>query len=217
MSGSATRSQQLAAATVHEAAGRRGALPARIKPVADSMHVEGPAFTVRLAPGDNLGLHRALYEASPGDVLVVDTGGHLEYGYWGEILNEAAMQRGLAGLVIDGGVRDVAHLRTAGLAVFSAGVCIRGTVKDPASAITLGATIRIGEVTVRPGDLVVGDVDGVVVVAATEAAQAVRASAEREDKEREIIDRIRAGESTLALYGLDRGLPAGDGGGPEGT
>jgi 4-hydroxy-4-methyl-2-oxoglutarate aldolase len=195
----------VSAATVHEAAGRRGALPSRIKPIGEAMHVQGPAFTVRLAPGDNLGLHRAIYAAAPGDVLVADTGGHLEYGYWGEILNEAATARGLAGLVLDGGVRDVERLRTAGFPVFAAGICIRGTIKDPTSAIAVSTTIRIGDVSVRPGDLVVADVDGVVVIPADDAAEVLRASAERDEREEKIIDRVRAGESTLSIYGLDPG------------
>jgi 4-hydroxy-4-methyl-2-oxoglutarate aldolase len=192
-------------ATVHEAAGRRGALPSRIKPVSDAMYVQGPAFTTRLAPGDNLGLHRAIYAAKPGDVLVADTGGHFEYGYWGEILNEAAMARGLAGLVLDGGVRDVARLRASQFPVFSAGICIRGTIKDPASAIAVSTTIRIGEVTVRPGDLVVGDVDGVVVIPSEDTSEVLQASAEREEREEKIISRVQAGESTLEIYGLDPG------------
>jgi 4-hydroxy-4-methyl-2-oxoglutarate aldolase len=195
----------VSAATVHEAAGRRGAFPSRIKPIAETMRVQGPAFTVRLAPGDNLGLHRAIFAAAPDDVLIADTGGHLEYGYWGEILNEAAMARGLAGLVLDGGVRDVERLRTAGFPVFAAAICIRGTVKDPTSAIAVSTTIRIGDVSVRPGDLVVADVDGVVVIPSDDAAEVLRASAERDEREEKIIDRVRAGESTLSIYGLDPG------------
>jgi 4-hydroxy-4-methyl-2-oxoglutarate aldolase len=195
----------VSSATVHEAAGRRGALPSRIRPVSDAMYVQGRAFTVRLAPGDNLGLHRAIYAAAPGDVLIADTGGHLEYGYWGEILNEAATARGLAGLVLDGGVRDVERLRAAGFPVFAARICIRGTVKDAEAAIALSATIRIGDVTVRPGDLVVGDVDGVVVIPSADVAEVLRASDERDEREETVISRVRAGESTLDIYGLDPG------------
>jgi 4-hydroxy-4-methyl-2-oxoglutarate aldolase len=202
---SGTGTAAVSAATVHEAAGRRGALPSRIKPVRQSMQVHGPAFTVQLPPGDNLGLHRALGRAAPGDVLVAHAGGQVEYGYWGEILNEAALARGLAGLVIDGGVRDVAQLRASGFPVFSAGVCIRGTIKDPTAAIELDRTIRIGDVPIRPRDLVVGDADGVVVIPAADAAAVLRASAERDRHEQSVIERIRAGESTLDIYGLDPG------------
>ena len=191
------------AATVHEAAGRRGALPSRIRPVDDRMRIHAPAFTVQLPPGDNLGLHRAIYAAAPGDVLVAHAGGQIEYGYWGELLNEAATVRGLAGLVIDGGVRDVERLRTGSFPVFAANICLRGTVKDPTAGIELNRTIRIGDVTVRPGDLVVGDVDGVVVLPAGDAEDVLRRSAERDRREESVIQRIRAGESTLAIYGLD--------------
>jgi len=167
------------------------------------MRIHAPAFTVQLPPGDNLGLHRAIYAAAPGDVLVAHAGGQIEYGYWGELLNEAATVRGLAGLVIDGGVRDVERLRTGSFPVFAANICLRGTVKDPTAGIELNRTIRIGDVTVRPGDLVVGDVDGVVVLPAGDAEDVLRRSAERDRREESVIQRIRAGESTLAIYGLD--------------
>ena len=203
MSDSGFQPSGVSSATVHEASGRRGALPSRIKPISEGMYVNAPAFTVRLAPGDNLGLHRAILAAEPGQVLIADTGGHLEYGYWGEILNEAAMARDLAGLVIDGGVRDVGRLRAAGLPVFAAGICIRGTVKDPTSAISLSTTIRIGEVAIRPGDVVVGDTDGVVVIPAAEADDVLRASTDRDAREEAIIGRVRAGEPTLRIYGLE--------------
>ena len=120
---------RLGAATLHEAAGRIGALPSAIKPVAPDMRVAGPAFTVHIPAGDNLWIHRALYEAAPGDVLVVSTSGGIEWGYWGDILNTAAIAQGLGGLVIDGGVRDVAGLSTMSLPVFSNGICLRGTIK----------------------------------------------------------------------------------------
>lgn len=200
-----TATAAVSAATVHEAAGRRGALPSRIKPVDDRMRLHASALTVHLPPGDNLGLHRAIYAAAPGDVLVASTGSGTEFGYWGEILNEAALARGLAGLVIDGGVRDVEALRTSTLPVFSAGICLRGTIKDATSVIELGRTIRIGDVTIRSGDLVVGDVDGVVTIPAGDVPEVLARSAERDRHEQAVISRIRAGESTLAIYGLDPG------------
>lgn len=200
-----TTIETISAATVHEAAGRLGALPSRIRPVHDRMRIHAPAFTVQLPPGDNLGLHRAVYAAAPGDVLVVHAGGQIEYGYWGEILNEAATARRLAGLVIDGGVRDVERLRAGSFPVFAANICIRGTVKDPAAGTALNGAIRIGDVTVRPGDLVVGDVDGVVALPAADAEDVLRRSAERDRREESVIQRIRAGESTLSIYGLPAG------------
>jgi 4-hydroxy-4-methyl-2-oxoglutarate aldolase len=166
------------------------------------MRVYAPAFPVGIPGGDNLGLHRAVYAAAPGEVLVVDTGGNLEFGYWGEILAEAAIARGLAGLVIDGGVRDVQQLRELPFPVFAANVCIRGTVKDASAHNTIGDPVRVGDVQIRRGDIIIGDADGVVAVPVGEVDAVLRAVHEREAKERSIIERIRAGESTLDIYGL---------------
>ena len=116
-------------ATLHEAAGRMGALLARLRPAFAGAALAGRAYPVYCAAGDNLWIHRALYQAEPGDVLVIATSAPDEYGYWGEILSEAAVARGLAGLVIDGGVRDTAHLGRVGFPVFSSSVCIRGTIR----------------------------------------------------------------------------------------
>ncbi|MDX3193424.1 S-adenosylmethionine--2-demethylmenaquinone methyltransferase [Streptomyces sp. MN03-5084-2B] len=192
----------LSSATVHEAAGRTGALPSAIKPLHPSMHLEAPAFPVKAPPEDNLWLHRAVYAACPGEVLVVDTGGGLEFGYWGEILAEAATARGLAGLIIHGGVRDSARLVEMGWPVFAERVCIRGTGKDPHGDGELGEPVLIGEQTVRLGDLIVADADGVVVVPAERVAEVRRLSAEREAAEADYLRRIRSGESTLDIYRL---------------
>ena len=193
---------RLGAATLHEAAGRIGALPSAIKPVAPEMRVAGPAFTVHVPAGDNLWIHRALYEAAPGDVLVVSTSGGIEWGYWGDILNEAAMAQGLDGLVIDGGVRDVAGLATMAFPVFSNGICLNGTIKGFEATAWLRQPIRIGSVVVAHGDLVVGDRDGVVVLPANDVADALVAGAHRERDEADKIARIRAGERTLDIYGF---------------
>ena len=192
----------LSSATVHEAAGRTGALPSAIKPLHPSMHLEAPASPVKAPPGDNLWLHRAVYAACPGEVLVVDTGGGLEFGYWGEILAEAAIARGLAGLIIHGGVRDSARLVEMGWPVFAERICIRGTGKDPHGDGELGEPVLIGEQTVRLGDLIVADADGVVVIPAERVAEVRRLSAEREAAEADYLRRIRSGESTLDIYRL---------------
>lgn len=192
----------VSSATAHEAYGRRGALPAGIKPVDKAMYLNALAMPVRMPPGDNLWLHRAVYAARPGEVLVVDTGGPDEYGYWGEILTAAAVARGLAGLVITGGVRDVLRLAEIGLPVFSGSVSILGTAKDPASHGTLGEPVTIGSVTVNRGDTVIGDADGVVVIAAQDTARVLEASAYRDAKEAAVMERLRAGETTLAIYDL---------------
>lgn len=199
--------RRLGTATLHEAAGRRGALPSAIKPVESTMQLSGPAFTVHCPPHSNLQIHHALYLASPGDVLVVNVSGATEAGYWGDILNEAAMARGLGGLVIDGGVRDTAGLARASLPVFSHGVCIQGTDKDYEALAWLEEPIRLGNVIVRPGDLVVGDRDGVVVLPAGEVPSILQAAQLREAEEARKIELIRGGARTIDLYGFAEGAP----------
>ena len=189
-------------ATVHEAQGRRGALPSAVKPVDPAFRVCGPAFTVRCPGGDNLWIHRAIYAAEPGDVLVVATDACTGFGYWGEILSHAALVRSLGGLVIDGGVRDADRIAAVGFPVFSAGLCIRGTGKDPAGPGALGVPVRLGDVTVRAGDVVLGDRDGVVVVPSLDAAAVTEAAQRRVEAEAEVIRRLQAGESTLSIYDL---------------
>ncbi|MCM8732060.1 4-carboxy-4-hydroxy-2-oxoadipate aldolase/oxaloacetate decarboxylase [Hephaestia sp. GCM10023244] len=197
----------LGAATLHEAAGRIGALPSAIKPVVPTMRLAGPAFTVLVPAFDNLWIHRALYRARPGDILVVATSDGIEAGYWGDVLNAAAEERGLGGLVIDGGVRDVAGLTESDFPVFSNGVCIRGTIKGFDVPPTLGQPLAIGNVVIHQGDLVVGDRDGVVVLPAARVEAAIEAGFHREQDEAEKIARIRAGDRTLDLYGFGDGAP----------
>jgi 4-hydroxy-4-methyl-2-oxoglutarate aldolase len=189
-------------ATVHEAYGRRGALPSAIKPVWPGARVAGPAFTVACAPADNLWLHRAIYAAVPGDVLVVDVAGHTDAGYWGEVMTAAAQHRKLGGLVIAGGVRDVERIAELRFGVFAAAVCIQGTTKVNEQGGSIGASIDIGGVRVQTGDTVLGDADGVVVVAAAAVAAVKNAARERSERERRILDRLAHGESTLELMGL---------------
>jgi len=191
-------SAALPTATLHEASGRDGALPAAIKPVGPSMRLCGPAVTVSSPAGDNLSIHEALYMAEPGDVLVVKTGDK-DYGYWGEIMTVAAQVRGLGGLVIDGGVRDRDRLIELGLPVFSNGICIRGTGKDPSAPASINLEIQIGDVAIAPGDVVVGDADGVVVIAQSRLAEVVTAARDREEKEQTWLESLRAGVRTLDL------------------
>ncbi|UAJ12584.1 RraA family protein [Glacieibacterium megasporae] len=193
---------RLGAATLHEAAGRIGALPSAIKPVAPGMRIAGPAFTVHVPAGDNLWIHRALYQAAPGDVLVVSTSGGIEWGYWGDILNTAAIEQRLGGLVIDGGVRDVAGLSVMPFPVFSNGVCLNGTIKGYAATAWTRQPIRIGDVVVGQGDLIVGDRDGVVALSAPTVATALLGGALRERDEADKIARIKAGERTIDIYGF---------------
>jgi 4-hydroxy-4-methyl-2-oxoglutarate aldolase len=186
-------------ATLHEAMGRKGALPFGIKPIAPTMKLCGPAVTVSSPPIDNLMLHQALYIAQPGTVFVVDVNRGYEAGYWGEIMTVAAQQRKIAGLVIDGGVRDADLIEKLGFPVFCRGLSIRGTDKKGGGHIN--SPIVIGDVTVRPGDLVVGDRDGVVIIPSEEIHSTLEASQKREAKEDQIMEELTAGKSTLEIYG----------------
>jgi 4-hydroxy-4-methyl-2-oxoglutarate aldolase len=136
---------------------------------------------------------------------VVEVGTGEDYGYWGEIMATAAQERGIAGLVISGCVRDAVQIQRLGFPVFSTGTCIRGTVKDPERPGALGGRLRLGDVLVSPGDLVVGDADGVVVVPRDAAEQAVADGEARERKEAGVMDQLRAGGSTLEIFGLPAG------------
>jgi 4-hydroxy-4-methyl-2-oxoglutarate aldolase len=201
------RARRLGAATLHEAAGRIGALPSSIKPVDPKMLVAGPAFTVHCPAISNLQIHHALYHARPGDVLVVHVSGGVEAGYWGDILNEAAIAQGLGGLIIDGGVRDTGGLAAGSFPVFSNGVSIRGTGKDYDATAWLQAPVRMGDVLIQPGDLIVGDRDGVVAIPSAKAIAAVEAGEAREADEARKIEMIRQGARTIDLYGFADGAP----------
>ena len=200
--------KKLGAATLHEAAGRIGALPSSIKPVSPDMRIAGPAFTVHIPPGDNLWIHHALYSAATGDVLVVSTSGGIEWGYWGDILNSAAIAQGLGGLIIDGGVRDSAALVDMPFPVFSNGICIRGTIKGYEARSWLRRPIQIGDVVIAHGDLVVGDRDGVVAIPAGMVSNTLAAGDARETDETAKIAKIQTGERTVDLYGFADRLAA---------
>jgi 4-hydroxy-4-methyl-2-oxoglutarate aldolase len=161
--------------------------------------VAGPAFTVQGAGGDNLALHHAVLAAPAGSVLIADLGG-AAHGHWGEVLAVAAQQRGIAGLVIDGGVRDRDELRALGFPVFSRNDTVRGTRKLFPGA--LGVDIRLGGVPVCTGDLVVGDADGLVVLPASRVPAVLDRADARLAQEATILDQLRAGATTLELYGL---------------
>ena len=193
----------ISAATLHEAGGRTGALPSAIKPVAPGFRVCGPAVTVHAPPGDNLWLHRAIYAAQPGDVLVVSVSEAYEHGYWGEVMSTASQARQLGGMVIDGCVRDGMLLAEIGFPVFARGLCIRGTGKDFGARGWVNAPTSIGGITVQAGDLVVGDSDGVVCVPRERAGDVVEAGRKRDATELAQCERLRNGETTLAIFGWD--------------
>lgn len=193
------RASTFSSATLHEAMGKRGALSYGIKPLAPDMKLCGPAVTVGSPPIDNLMVHRAIYVAQAGDILVVWVGGGYEAGYWGEIMTCAAKQRGIAGLVIDGCVRDGALIQEMSFPVFSRGLSIRGTNKHGGGKIN--DPLTLGDVTIHPGDLIVGDGDGVVVVPRLEIPQVLEAAQKREEKEEEIKKELARGKTTLEIYG----------------
>lgn len=196
------RASALSSASLHEAGGKIGALPSSLKALLSSQKICGRAFPVACPAGDNLYLHHAIYLARPGDVLIVNTAGGVEYGYWGEILAEAAMVRGIVGLVITGGVRDRSRLIEMGFPVFADRSCIQGTAKNPKARGAIGKPLRIGDILVEPGDLILGDDDGIVVLPKAQAEAIVLAAERRDMEEVQILERLRAGESTLQIYNL---------------
>ena len=151
-----------------DVAGRRGALSGRIAPLAPTMKFAGPALTVEVRPGDNLMIHAAMAIAKPGDVIVVDGKGDLSSALMGEIMCQQCVALGVIGVVIDGAVRDSEALRELGLPVYAAGLNPNGPTKFVPGR--LNHPISIGGVTVRAGDLVVGDADGVTVIEREKAA-----------------------------------------------
>ena len=194
--------QRLGSATL----GESGGLPTdrRLKPAWPGAALAAPAYPVRCTPGDNLAVHVAVTTAPAGSVLVVDVGPLPDRGYWGEVLTTAAEAAGLAGLVIDGGVRDVAALEAHRFPVFSSTISLPGARKDQPG--TVGAPVTVGGVPVAMGDWVVGDVDGVTVVPEP-SLDAVRAAGEaREAKEAGFFAALRAGTTTVELLDLDASL-----------
>lgn len=194
------RLAELGAATVYEAHGQQGAIDPRIKPLDPDTRVAGRAVTIKVDPADNWFLHVGILFAGPGDVLVVDAGGYVAAGPWGDVLTLAAQQRGIAGLVIDGAVRDSRDIVAAGFPTFSRGVCIRRTTKRQIGEINV--PVMIGGVQINPGDIVVGDGDGLVRVAGHEAEVALASAEAREKKEEDQRARLRAGARTIDLLGL---------------
>ncbi|MFL6242526.1 MAG: RraA family protein [Acidimicrobiia bacterium] len=189
----------LGAATLGESGGRP--MAPRIRPVWPGARLAAPAFAVRCTPGDNLAVHVAVARTPAGSALVVDVGIERERGYWGEVLTTAAKARGIAGLVIDGCVRDVAALQEHDFPVFSTGVALRGATKElPGMA---GGTAEVGDVPVQTGDWLVGDADGVTVVAATELEDVLTAGAARAKSEQALFAALTDGKTTVELLGLD--------------
>jgi len=193
-------------ATIHEAQGRKGALSSRLKPVDYRMKLCGPAFTVKCAPHDNIMLQLAINYAKPGDIIVVSAGEYEEAGSFGDVLANACLAKGIGGLVTDTGVRDTLQLRDLGFPVFSLSVCIKGTVKETIAAVN--DSIIVGGEIINPGDIIVGDADGLVVVRREDAQESARLSQIREDAEAGYIEAYKQGKSVIEVSNLEPVLKA---------
>ena len=174
---------------------------ARIRQAWPGAKLAAPAVPVRCTAGDNLAIHVAVATAPSGSALVVDVGDVLERGYWGEVLTTGAESRGLTGLVIDGGVRDIEAIQAHGFPVFSAAIALRGATKQNLG--TVGTPAVVGGVHVSLGDWVVGDHDGVTIIPGGDLEKVIEAGRSREQKERGIFDKLKSGQTTVELLDLD--------------
>jgi len=179
---------------------RMQALDAGIRPIAPGLKICGPAFTVQSVESNNWGAHQALVLAKAGDVLVLAARGGMQSAVWGHVMTQAAKNRGLAGVVIDGCIRDSAENRSDTLPIFARGICPAGPHKG--WPCNLNVPVSCAGVAVLPGDIVVGDDDGVVVVPASRAIQVLEESSKRMATEKDWYRRLQAGESTVSLLGL---------------
>ena len=196
--------EKIGVATVHEAQGRKGLLAAYMRPIYRPCHMAGPAVTCEVAPGDNWMIHVAVEVCQPGDVLVVAPTSPCDDGYFGELLATSLKTRGVKGLIIDTGIRDIAELTQMKFPAWSKAVFAQGTVKETLANVNM-PMICAGQL-INPGDLIVADDDGAVCVRRKEAADVLKKSVAREEKEAVSRKRYIAGEMGLDMYGWRKRL-----------
>lgn len=187
-------------ATVHEAQGRSGLMRPYMRPIYAAARMAGPAVTVSCQAGDNLMIHASIAVCQPGDVLVVVTTSESTDGMFGELLGVSCQAHGIAGLIIDAGVRDTTELTAMNFPVWAKAVSAQGTVKATPGDVNI--PVVCAGAMINPGDVIVADADGVVVVPREKAAEVAQASEQRLAKEEKTRQRLRAGELGLDFYGM---------------
>ena len=190
----------LPAATLYEGMGKAGAFHHHIRPMCPDSRLAGLAYTIRILPGETAAVLRAIEEAPSGSVLVIDTGGNGESAVWGGTSSLASKVRGLAGCVTNGLVRDIDEIADIGIPVYAAGITVTGTIKNHPGWV--GIPVSVGGQVINPGDILVGDADGVVVIPKLLAQEALDGGMKQRSKEESRDARIKAGEPLTLVLGM---------------